>query len=115
MSAEDVLTTAKLYFKESRKAEGGEIADEAVDAVYAAYPSKDVNNNNRSTHKSRADKVKIKALLKTMSPQEMIDVINAEVESHGWLKDFSTFLRHFPDPSETEKGKRRKKLKEIWQ
>jgi hypothetical protein len=72
--------------------------------IYDLYPSKDVNNKNRSTGKSRTrDLKKISALLKTGVPvQEKIKSYLAECrKTKTFLKDFKTLLNNLPDLPET--------------
>ena len=75
--------------------------NEFVDKMYALYPTK-CPKRNASLGKSRKDKVKIKRLLKTYSQEEIESVIRHEVDSNygiNYMKNFSTFLNNFPDPS----------------
>lgn len=77
------------------------LIDEFVDKMYALYPTK-CPKRNTSLGKSRKDKVKIKRLLKTYSQEEIERVIRHEVDSNygvNYMKNFSTFLNNFPDPS----------------
>jgi hypothetical protein len=48
------------------------------------------------------DKARIKALLKTYTKEQIEQVIRNEVDSNygvNYMKNFSTFLNNFPDPT----------------
>lgn len=71
-----------------------------VDRMYALYPTR-CPKRNASLGKGRADKVKIKRLLKTYTQEEIEQVIRSEVDSNygvNYMKNFSTFLNNFPEP-----------------
>ena len=75
-----------------------------VDEMYELYPSK-CPKRNSSLGKSRKDKDRIKRLLKTYSKDQIEQVIRNEVDSNygvNYMKNFSTFLNNFPDPSSVE-------------
>ena len=72
-----------------------------VDKMYELYPSK-CPKRNTSTGKSRKDKDRIKRLLKTYTQEQIEQVIRNEVEANfgvNYMKNFSTFLNNFPDPT----------------
>lgn len=72
-----------------------------IDAIYAAYPTKDPNNDNRRVGKSAKDKDLIRRLLENgHTKEELLDLIRQTVESGRWLKDLGTFLRNLPDFNE---------------
>ena len=78
------------------------IVNEFVDKMYALYPTK-CPKRNCSLGKSKRDKTRIKALLKTYTPEQIEQVIRHEVDSNygvNYMKNFSTFLNNFPEPVE---------------
>lgn len=78
-----------------------------VDEMYELYPTK-CPKRNSSLGKSRKDKDRIKKLLKTYSRNQIEQVIRNEVDSNygvNYMKNFSTFLNNFPDPSSIENKK----------
>lgn len=78
------------------------IVNEFVDKMYALYPTK-CPKRNCSLGKSKRDKTRIKALLKTYTPEQIEQVIRHEVDSNygvNYMKNLSTFLNNFPDPNE---------------
>ena len=95
-------TESQVLREEKRREE--EIRKEDVDFIYSLYPSKDVNNKNRSTHKGSKDKTKIKTLLKTKSKEEIENSIKFYLEdckkTEIYLRDFSTLLNNLPDTEE---------------
>lgn len=75
--------------------------NEFVDKMYSLYPTK-CPKRNCSLGKSKKDKVRIKALLKVYSKEQIEQVIRNEVDANygvNYMKNFSTFLNNFPDPS----------------
>lgn len=71
--------------------------NEDVWAVFNAYPDTDINNDGRSTNKGEANLKKIEILLKSgYHKDELIDLINIEVSSGKWLRNFTTFLNNLP-------------------
>lgn len=87
------------------------LVDEFVDKMYALYPAK-CPKRNASTGKSRKDKDRIKRLLKVYTEEQIEQVIRAEVDNNygvNYMKNFSTFLNNFPEPSaETPKVESKK-------
>jgi hypothetical protein len=76
-----------------------------VDIVYDKYPTK-CPTNSRTTSKNSNCKQKIKAMLKTISRDDMIKTIDWYVQdcakTKTYIKNFDTFLNNFPDiPNET--------------
>lgn len=72
-----------------------------VDEMYDIYPCK-CPKRNASTGKSRKDKDRIKRLLKVYTEEEIEQVIRAEVDNNygvNYMKNFSTLLNNFPEPS----------------
>lgn len=72
-----------------------------VDKMYSIYPAT-CPKRNTSTGKSRKDKDRIKRLLKTYTREQIEQVIRAEVDNNygvNYMKNFSTFLNNFPEPS----------------
>lgn len=73
---------------------------EFIDRMYALYPTR-CPKRNCSLGKSKRDKTRIKALLKTYTPEQIEQVIRHEVDSNydvNYMKNFSTLLNNFPDP-----------------
>lgn len=86
------------------------VMDDDVEEIYAAYPSRDPGNGNRSLGKSLKDRDRIRRLLSIVPKEKILAAINTELEeSHTtgkWLKNFSTFLNNLPDLSgETAESK----------
>ena len=94
------------------------IADDVnafVDKMYSIYPAT-CPKRNASTGKSRKDKDRIKRLLKVYTKEQIEQVIRAEVDNNygvNYMKNFSTFLNNFPEPS-TETPKMESKKDELW-
>lgn len=85
-----------------------------VDRMYEIYPNK-CPKRNASTGKSRKDKDMIKRLLKVYTKEQIEQVIRAEVDNNygvNYMKNFSTFLNNFPEPS-TEALKVETKTNEL--
>ena len=77
---------------------------EFVDRMYALYPTK-CPKRNTSLGKSMKDKTRIKTLLKTYTKAQIEQVIRNEVDSNygiNYMKNFSTFLNNFPDPTDSD-------------
>ena len=75
--------------------------DEFVEKIYKLYPTK-CPIRGTSLSKSHADKKRIKALLKKYTKEQILMVVENEIKNkYGKysLKNFSTFLNNFPDPS----------------
>jgi hypothetical protein len=75
---------------------------EFVDRMYAIYPTR-CPKRNASLGKSHKDKVKIKRLLKMYTMEQIEQVIRSEVDANygaNYMKNFSTFLNNFPEPSD---------------
>jgi len=74
-----------------------------IESIYDIYPTKDINNENRSTSKSLKDKEKIMSLL--ASEKFTIDSFKSYIKNHvnyakktqGYLQNFSTFLNQLPE------------------
>jgi hypothetical protein len=77
-----------------------------IEEIYNLYPSKDKNNNNRSTSKSLKDKEKIKNILKSKSFVELKNIVELYLkecgQNHTYLKNFSVLLNRLPDYSQKE-------------
>lgn len=72
----------------------------AVSRIYALYPTKDINNDNRSTGKSGKDRERIaKLLVRDNYPLEKaVGLYVAHCSrKREYLKNFSTFLNGLPD------------------
>ena len=89
--------------------------NEFVDRMYEIYPAR-CPKRNASTGKSRKDKDRIKRLLKVYTEEEIEQVIRAEVDNNlgvNYMKNFSTLLNNFPEPS-TETPKVESKKDGLW-
>lgn len=76
---------------------------EFIEEMYRLYPAK-CPKRNSSLGKSHKDKDRIKRLLKTYTKEEIEQVIRAEVDNNygvNYMKNFSTFLNNFPEPTPT--------------
>lgn len=85
----------------ARKAEEAAEIETFVEDMYKLYPTK-CPKRNCSLGKSKRDKLRIKALLKQYSKEDVERVIRHEVDSNygvNYMKNFSTFLNNFPDPA----------------
>lgn len=100
---EEFVEELPLIVEEKPKDDG---VNEFVDRMYALYPTK-CPKRNTSLGKSMKDKARIKTLLKTYTKEQIEQVIRNEVDSNygvNYMKNFSTFLNNFPEPSnETER------------
>jgi hypothetical protein len=79
--------------------------------IYDIYPTKDVNNNNRSTGKSRdRDVKKIVSLLNRKKKYPLKEAVSLYVEmmakKRGFLKNLSVFLNGLPDEAELEQWRK---------
>ena len=77
---------------------------EFVDYIYSLYPTK-CPCRNKSLGKSIKDKKLIKRLLSVYSKEEIEAVVKKEIEEKygkSYMRNFSTFLNNFPDPSYIE-------------
>ncbi len=75
-----------------------------VEKIYALYPSRDQNNENRSTGKCLKDKIKIEKLLNKGIPLEKMisDYVIECSKTKAWLKNFSTYLNQLPEVPEQQ-------------
>ena len=100
MSVEAVLAEARSSVKGWVDNKPKEAPNEAVERVYAAYPSK-CPISGRSTGKCAKNKKQIATMLKTRSLQDMVDTINAYLadckSSNTYIKNFGTLLNQFPE------------------
>lgn len=74
---------------------------EFVDYIYSLYPTK-CPCREKSLGKSIKDKKLIKRLLSVYSKEEIEAVVKKEIEEKygkSYMRNFSTFLNNFPDPS----------------
>lgn len=88
----------------ARKTEEAAEIETFVEDMYKLYPTK-CPKRNCSLGKSKRDKLRIKALLKQYSKEDIERVIRHEVDSNygvNYMKNFSTFLNNFPDPLSLE-------------
>jgi DNA-binding Lrp family transcriptional regulator len=75
--------------------------DAFVDHIYDMYPTK-CPCREKSLGKSMKDKKLIKRLLSVYSKEEIEAVVKKEIEEKygkSYMRNFSTFLNNFPDPS----------------
>lgn len=96
----DMDDKAEEEGKVAKREENAEI-EAFVEEMYKLYPTK-CPKRNSSLGKSKRDKLRIKALLKQYSKEDIEKVIRHEVDSNygvNYMKNFSTFLNNFPDPS----------------
>lgn len=100
-----------LPIPETHKEESNNTVNDFVDRMYEIYPAR-CPKRNASTGKSRKDKDRIKRLLKVYTEEQIEQVIRAEVDNNygvNYMKNFSTFLNNFPEPStETPKVESKK-------
>lgn len=92
----------------ARKAEEVAEIEAFVENMYKLYPTK-CPKRNCSLGKSKRDKLRIKALLKQYSKEDIERVIRHEVDSNygvNYMKNFSTFLNNFPDPASLDSSDR---------
>lgn len=90
------------------------VSDADINEVYAAYPSKDVRNNNRLTGKGAKSKEIIrKRLLEGWTKDEMIEAFRLYLDGNSYLPNFNTLLNNLPSKEEIEQPKVQQK--EIWQ
>lgn len=77
--------------------------NEFADMIYKLYPSV-CKKTGRSLGKSHNDKNKILSLLKKYSAEQIEFVVRNEADKNGieYLKNFSTFLNNFPDPTQID-------------
>lgn len=90
-----------LPIPEAHKEERNSSVNEFVDRMYEIYPAR-CPKRNASTGKSRKDKDRIKRLLKVYTEEQIEQVIRAEVDNNlgvNYMKNFSTLLNNFPEPS----------------
>lgn len=93
--------TVDMGVEKPQQKEEDNSLDEFVDMMYSLYPTK-CPKRNCSLGKSKRDKLRIKSLLKTYTPEQIEQVIRCEVDSNygiNYMKNFSTFLNNFPDPN----------------
>jgi hypothetical protein len=80
------------------------IVENRIDKIYTLYPSRDINDKNRSTGKCSKDKIKISKLLSEGKDLEKLItqyILDCE-KTKTYLKNFSTFLNQLPEtPPET--------------
>ena len=104
----NVLVKTNTYNKEEKENKDNIIAERKekdevfIEKIYKLYPTK-CPIRGTSLSKSHADKKRIKALLKKYTKEQILMVVENEIKNkYGKysLKNFSTFLNNFPDPSE---------------
>lgn len=97
---------SKKADKEKEKGNDNEKEKEQIEEIYNSYPTRCVVGG-RSTGKSGKTKDKIKTLLKTITPDKLIDTIKWYVEdckkTNTYMMNFSTFLNNIPDVPEEYK------------
>ena len=110
----DLASKSKPIFEVAEGKKDNAIVNDFVDKMYEIYPAK-CPKRNASTGKSRKDKDRIKRLLKVYTEEQIEQVIRAEVDNNygvNYMKNFSTFLNNFPEPS-METPKVETKTKEL--
>lgn len=94
--------------------------DADVAEVYAAYPTRDEKNNNRSLSKGAKSKQKIRSILDSgeYTKDDLLKLIKQEVECNQdtgkWLKDFNTFLNNLPELDDEPEEKPKEPSYRIW-
>lgn len=74
-----------------------EPSEDDIDAIYRAYPTKDVRNNGRPTNKGeKSRKLIAKKLREGYTKEFILKAITNALESSSYLKDFNTFLNNLP-------------------
>ena len=72
-----------------------------VNEIYNIYPTSDINNNDRPTHKCSKNKKQIERLILNKTYDVVYTVLSGYVkecdDKKVWLKDFTTLLNQFPD------------------
>lgn len=102
--------------KDIIKAETDNSVNDFVDRMYDLYPSR-CPKRNASTGKSHKDKERIKRLLKIYTQEEIEQVIKDEVDNNysiNYMKNFSTFLNNFPEPTKKQVETPQKQNGELW-
>lgn len=93
-------TVTTAAYKEKEKDNDNEKEKENIEEIYNSYPTRCVVGG-RSTGKSAKTKDKIKTLLKTITPDKLIDTIKWYVEdckkTNTYMKNFPTFLNNIPE------------------
>jgi hypothetical protein len=90
------------------------VSDADINEVYAAYPAKDVRNNNRVTGKGQKSKEIIrKRMLEGWTKEELIEAIQMYLDGNSYLPNFNSLLNNLPCKEEIEQPK--VEQKEIWQ
>jgi hypothetical protein len=94
---------------------GKTITENLVEEIYSLYPSRDINNQSRSTGKSSKDKEKIKKFLETGYPlKKAIEHYLDEIKrTKVFLKNFKTFLNNLPNKSEITDEAKPEVLKKL--
>jgi hypothetical protein len=79
--------------------------NEDIDYLYSLYPTRDKNNDNRTTGKTAKNKIKIQQLLKTIAKETLEKKINWYLkdceDTKKYLMNFGTFLNNLPEEVET--------------
>lgn len=109
-----ILTKPRMAPVKSAVQNLPKVSDADINEVYAAYPSKDVRNNNRLTGKGQKSKEIIrKRLLEGWTKEEMIEAFRLYLDGNSYLPNFNTLLNNLPSKEEIEQPKVQQK--EIWQ
>lgn len=99
-------TATTAAYKEKEKDKDNVNDKEQIELIYNSYPTRCIVGG-RSTGKSAKNKEKLKALLKTIAPDKLIDTIKWYVEdckkTTTYMMNFSTFLNNIPDIPEEYK------------
>ncbi|MCP4665222.1 MAG: hypothetical protein GY849_02560 [Deltaproteobacteria bacterium] len=104
----DYLETKNLNI-EKTDIEKPKISENDILEVYQTYPTKDKNNNNRGTGKTKKVLPIIKKLLTNEYEKEnLINIINRYIseceKTKTYIKNFTTFLNNIPDYETIEKS-----------
>lgn len=90
--------------KETRAKRDKETLDEEeafVEHIYQMYPSK-CPKRNKTLGKCDKNRTQIRSLMKKYTKEQIESVVTAELQQKlgkEYLKNFTTFLNQFPDPS----------------
>lgn len=72
-----------------------------IETLYKLYPSRDINNNNRSTSKSSLDKKKISSLIKKISYNKLLSLMQNYIDdcdkTKSYILNLSSFLNQLPE------------------
>lgn len=99
--------------KENKRKEKKKDNTIECETLYKLYPSRDINNEDRSTGKSSKDKDKIDKLLDKHSFEDLKKIFESYLSdaarTKSYIKNFSTFLNQLPEvPEESVQAETKK-------